>query len=120
MNMFPPCSTTSCALLSYSAYGKNNGLTFADVQSAAISSVFRGVEPLPAREDEEKHIDKHQEWVAERWLLDSHCIPIAAPVWSSSGGSRSFSTVERAPAWRTSDGDGKAGSLGPGTRKCII
>lgn len=85
MNMFPPRYATSCALLNYSAYGKNNGFSFADVHSAAISSVFRGIEPLPAREEMERHIDEHQEWVAGRWLLDPHCDTSAVKQWEFQG-----------------------------------
>lgn len=39
MNLFPPEYADSCALLCYSAFGKSNGLTFADLSAQAISNV---------------------------------------------------------------------------------
>lgn len=85
LNMFPPRYADSCALLNYSAYGKNNGFSFADVTSSAVSSVFRGIEALPAREEMERHIDNHQEWVAERWKLDPHCDTSMVKQWEFQG-----------------------------------
>lgn len=70
MNLFPPAHADSCVVLSYSAFGKSNGFSFADVTSMAISNLWRGVEKLPSREEMEKHIDKHQAWVASRWAVD--------------------------------------------------
>lgn len=70
MNLFPPKYADSCVVLNYSAFGKNNGFSFADVTSMAISNVFRGVEHLPSRREMEQHIDKHQAWVASRWAED--------------------------------------------------
>lgn len=55
------------ALLCYSAYGKNNGFSFNDVQSMAISNIFRVVHTLPVLQDMNQHIDSHQEWLASRW-----------------------------------------------------
>lgn len=40
MNMFPPAYADSCALLCYSAFGKSNGFTFADLTAMAISYVW--------------------------------------------------------------------------------
>lgn len=85
LNMFPPKYADSCALLSYSAFGKNNGFSFADVTSAAISSVFRGVEPLPSKEEMERHVDQHQYWVAERWKLDPCSDTSAVKQWEFQG-----------------------------------
>jgi dimethylaniline monooxygenase (N-oxide forming) len=85
MNMFPPQYATSCAVLNYSAFGKSNGFTYADLQSVAISSVFRGIEPLPTREEMEKHIDEHQEWVAKMWLLDPCCNTSMVKQWEYQG-----------------------------------
>lgn len=70
MNMFPPKYADSCALLCYSAFGKSNGFSFADVTSMAISNSWRGVSPLPSRAEMERHVDKHHEWVASRWNLE--------------------------------------------------
>ncbi|KAH8903633.1 FAD/NAD(P)-binding domain-containing protein [Coniochaeta sp. PMI_546] len=85
LNMFPPRYADSCALLNYSAFGKNNGFSFADVTSSAVSSVFRGIETLPPVEDMERHIDDHQKWVAERWKLDSHCDTSMVKQWEFQG-----------------------------------
>jgi dimethylaniline monooxygenase (N-oxide forming) len=60
MNMFPPKYATNFALLNYSAFGKNDGFSFADVHSAPVSSVLRGIEQLPSWEAMEKHIDEHR------------------------------------------------------------
>ncbi|KAK3942658.1 flavin-containing monooxygenase 9 [Diplogelasinospora grovesii] len=73
MNLFPPQYADSCVMLCYSAFGKNNGWSFADVTAWAVSNVWRGVGPLPPREEMEKHIDAHQKWVAEKWDLDHYC-----------------------------------------------
>jgi dimethylaniline monooxygenase (N-oxide forming) len=73
MNLFPPRYVDSCALLSYSTFGKNNGISFGEVLAMAVSNVWRGVEPVPSREGMERHIDDHQKWVASRWALDPQC-----------------------------------------------
>lgn len=70
MNLFPPKHADSCAMLCYSAFGKSNGFSFADVTSMAVSNVFRGAEPLPPREAMDAWVDANQEWVASRWRLD--------------------------------------------------
>jgi dimethylaniline monooxygenase (N-oxide forming) len=36
----------------------------------AISNTWRGKMQLPTRAEMERHIDKHQEWVASRWKMD--------------------------------------------------
>jgi len=78
MNMFPPEYADSCVMLCYSAFGKSNGFSFADVTSLAVSNVWRGVEKLPSRADMERHIDRHQKWVASRWAedhtIDTGCV----------------------------------------------
>ncbi|KAI1858838.1 hypothetical protein JX265_010519 [Neoarthrinium moseri] len=70
MNMFPPKYADSICLLCYSAYGKNNGFSFSDVSSMAVSNVWRGVHPLPPLPDMENAIDAHHDWVASRWRMD--------------------------------------------------
>ncbi|KAF4965417.1 hypothetical protein FSARC_6768 [Fusarium sarcochroum] len=65
MNMFPPKYADSCAMLCYSAYGKNNGFSFSDVISMAISNVWRGVSDLPEHNEMEQWIDEHQDWLAK-------------------------------------------------------
>lgn len=70
MNIFPPQHATSIAMLCYSAYGKNNGFSFNDVQSMAVSNIFRGVHPLPSRAEMNTTISSHHEWLASRWRLD--------------------------------------------------
>lgn len=67
MNIFPPEYADSMALLCYSAYGKNNGFSFNDVVSMAVSNVFRGTHPLPPRADMDGWIDKHNDWLIECW-----------------------------------------------------
>jgi dimethylaniline monooxygenase (N-oxide forming) len=71
MNLFPPSYADSCVMLCYSAFGKGNGFSFADVTAMAVSNVWRGKEPLPTRPEMERHIDAHQAWVASRWKMDS-------------------------------------------------
>ena len=66
MNIFPPRYADSMALLCYSAYGKNNGFSFNDVQAMAISNIFRGTHPLPTLQEMERQIDEHHEWLADR------------------------------------------------------
>ena len=67
MNIFPPKYADSAAMVCYSGFGKNNGFSFSDVISMAISSVWRGLETLPPREEQEAWIDNHQNWIAKRW-----------------------------------------------------
>lgn len=70
MNMFPPKYADSMVMLCHSAYGKNNGFSFSDVTSMAVSNIWRGVHSLPSEKDMEKHVDAHQAWIASRWRLD--------------------------------------------------
>ncbi|KAJ7512020.1 putative dimethylaniline monooxygenase [Mycena galericulata] len=69
-NLFPPRYADSICVLAFSAYGKNNGFSFCDVASMAVSNVWRGVHALPCREEMERDVDAHQAWVASRWRLD--------------------------------------------------
>ena len=69
-NIFPPKYADSMALLCHSAYGKNNGFSFNDVQSMAVSNIFRHTHPLPSLTTMESDIDKHHEWLVSRWALD--------------------------------------------------
>ncbi|ETS74452.1 hypothetical protein PFICI_14318 [Pestalotiopsis fici W106-1] len=85
MNMFPPCYADSMALLCYSAFGKNNGFSFCDVQSMAVSNLWRGVYPLPSRKDMEKTIDAHHEWVASCWRLDDKVDVSMVKQWEYQG-----------------------------------
>ncbi|KAI1373153.1 putative dimethylaniline monooxygenase [Hypoxylon crocopeplum] len=71
MNLFPPKYADSMCLLCYSGFGKNNGFSFSDVVSMAVSNIWRGVHPIPSREIMEKQIDTHHMWVASRWRLDN-------------------------------------------------
>ncbi|KAH6644981.1 putative dimethylaniline monooxygenase [Truncatella angustata] len=70
MNMFPTQYADSLCMLCHSSYGKSNGFSFCDVQSMAVSNVWRGIHPLPLRREMEKWVDEHQEWLATRWRLD--------------------------------------------------
>jgi dimethylaniline monooxygenase (N-oxide forming) len=70
MNLFPPRYADSMVMLCHSALGKNNGFSFSDVTSMAVSNVWRGVSPMPTLAEMNKEIDSHQEWVASRWRLD--------------------------------------------------
>jgi dimethylaniline monooxygenase (N-oxide forming) len=70
MNLFPPQYADSIVMLCYSAFGKNNGFSFSDVTSMAVSNAWRGVSPLPSVEEMNKHIDAHHVWVASRYRLD--------------------------------------------------
>ncbi|KAF4441840.1 hypothetical protein F53441_11925 [Fusarium austroafricanum] len=72
MNVFPPKYADSCAMLCYSAYGKNNGFSFSDVMNMAISNLWRGVSNLPSYEEMEEWVDQHQEWVAANWAREPH------------------------------------------------
>lgn len=70
MNIFPPQYVDSMALLCHSAYGKNNGFSFNDVQSMAISNIFRGVHRYPTRKKMESWIDAQHQWLASRWRAE--------------------------------------------------
>ncbi|ENH74922.1 Dimethylaniline monooxygenase [N-oxide-forming] 5 [Fusarium oxysporum f. sp. cubense race 1] len=72
MNVFPPKYADSCAVLCYSAYGKNNGFSFSDVMNMAISNIWRGVSKLRPYEEMEKWVDEHQKWVAANWAREPH------------------------------------------------
>ncbi|KLU83922.1 flavin containing monooxygenase 9 [Magnaporthiopsis poae ATCC 64411] len=85
MNMFPPAYADSCALLCYSAFGKSNGFTFADLTAMAISNVFQGVEPQPSRKEMERHIDLHQRWVASRWRQENSTDTSCVKQWEFQG-----------------------------------
>lgn len=85
MNMFPPRYADSCVLLCYSAFGKSNGFSFSDVTSMAVSNIWRGIEPLPIREEMERHIDAHQKWVASRWALEPRVDPSMVRQWEFQG-----------------------------------
>lgn len=76
MNMFPPRYADSLAMLCYSAFGKSNGFSFADVTSMAVSHAFSGAHPLPSEEEMERWVDEHQAWVASRWRLD-HAVDVS-------------------------------------------
>lgn len=71
MNLFPPTYADSCVILCYSAFGKSNGFSFADLTAMAVSNVWRGIEVLPAKAEMTRHIDAHQAWVAGRWKMDN-------------------------------------------------
>jgi dimethylaniline monooxygenase (N-oxide forming) len=81
MNLFPTKYADSMVLLNYSAYGKNNGFSFADVTSMAISNIWRNVSPLPPVDEMERKIDSHQEWVATRWKFDDKCDTSMVKQW---------------------------------------
>lgn len=81
MNMFPPKYADSMVFLCHSAYGKNNGFSFSDVTSMAVSNVWRGMHSIPALQEMEQHIDSHQEWVASRWRLDDKIDPSMVKQW---------------------------------------
>lgn len=85
MNLFPPKYADSCAFLCYSAFGKSNGFSFADVTSMAVSNVFRGVEPLPSVGEMNAWIDRHQEWVASRWAMDHSVDTSMVKQWEFQG-----------------------------------
>lgn len=71
MNMFPPEHADSVVMLCHSAFGKSNGFSFCDVQSMAVSNVWRGVHPLPSRSEMEAKVDDQHRWVVSRWRLDN-------------------------------------------------
>lgn len=70
MNLFPPTHASSIVLLCHSALGKNNGFSFSDVTSMAVSNIWRRTSPLPAAREMEAWIDAHHAWVVSRWCLD--------------------------------------------------
>jgi len=74
MNMFTPEYADSMAILAYSAYGKSNGFSFADVASMAISNIWRGIssDMIPPREEMERKIDDHHKWIAGRVYQYDH------------------------------------------------
>lgn len=67
MNIFPPQYADSMALLCHSAFGKNNGFSFNDVQSMAVSNIFRHTHRLPPQAEMNKWIDSHHSWLASRY-----------------------------------------------------
>jgi dimethylaniline monooxygenase (N-oxide forming) len=81
MNLFPPRYADSCVLLCYSAFGKSNGFSFADVTAMAVSNVWRGKERLPTRVEMEQHIDAHHAWVASRWRMEPQIDPSMVRQW---------------------------------------
>ncbi|KAF2704062.1 putative dimethylaniline monooxygenase [Pleomassaria siparia CBS 279.74] len=82
MNMFPPRYADSMALLCHSAFGKNNGFSFNDVQAMAVSNIFRNVHPLPSLAAMKARIDAHHEWLAQRWRLEAPGFdPSAVRTW---------------------------------------
>lgn len=81
MNLFPPRYADSVVMVCYSAFGKNNGFSFSDVTSMAVSNVWRGTHLIPTIEKMEKHIDSHQEWVASRWRLDNNADTSMVKTW---------------------------------------
>ncbi|KAI1321100.1 putative dimethylaniline monooxygenase [Xylariaceae sp. FL0255] len=85
MNMFPPKYADSMVLLCHSTYGKNNGFSFSDVSSMAVSNVFRGVHQVPSPEEMEKQIDEHHDWVVSRWRLDDKIDPSMVKPWVFQG-----------------------------------
>ena len=86
-NMFPPAHADSVAILAYSAYGKNNGFSFADVVSMAVSNIWRGVssDMLPSRAEMERQINENQAWVAGRWHMYNHTEVSAVKQWEFQG-----------------------------------
>ncbi|KAI2617883.1 putative dimethylaniline monooxygenase [Hypoxylon sp. NC1633] len=85
MNLFPPKYADSTCLLCYSMFGKNNGFSFSDVVSMAVSNIWRGVHPIPSQEEMEKQIDSHHKWVAARWSLDNNADVSAVKQWEFQG-----------------------------------
>jgi dimethylaniline monooxygenase (N-oxide forming) len=85
MNTFPPRYADSCVLLCYSAFGKSNGFSFADVTAMAVSNVWRGEERLPTLVEMEHHIDAHQAWVASRWRMEPQIDPSMVKQWEFQG-----------------------------------
>ncbi|KAI8287514.1 Monooxygenase aurF [Colletotrichum sp. SAR11_240] len=87
MNIFPPAHWDSIAVLAYSAFGKNNGFSFSDVTSMAISNVWRGVssDMIPPRAEMDRAIDKHHQWVAGRWFKEPRTDTSAVKQWEFQG-----------------------------------
>lgn len=85
MNMFPPRYANSLAMLCYSAFGKSNGFSFADVTSMAVSNVFRGAHPLPSSAEMNRWVDEHQAWIASRWKLEHNIDPSMVKQWEFQG-----------------------------------
>jgi dimethylaniline monooxygenase (N-oxide forming) len=88
MNIFPPKHADSCAVLTYSAYGKSNGFSFSDVISMAVSNLWRGVDgikPLPPRSEMEAAVDAHHDWMAARWAMAPNTDPSAVKGWEFQG-----------------------------------
>ncbi|KAF0327426.1 dimethylaniline monooxygenase 2 [Colletotrichum asianum] len=87
MNIFPPAHWDSIAVLAYSAFGKNNGFSFSDVTSMAISNVWRGVssDMIPPRAEMDRVIDKHHQWVAGRWFKEPRTDVSAVKQWEFQG-----------------------------------
>jgi len=81
MNLFPPQYADSIVMLCYSAFGKNNGFSFSDVASIAVSNVWRGVHPTPTIEEMDKRIDRHHDWVASRWRMDNNVDVSMVKTW---------------------------------------
>ncbi|KAJ5722963.1 dimethylaniline monooxygenase [Penicillium malachiteum] len=84
-NIFPPKYADSIAMLCYSAYGKNNGFSFCDVSSMAISNIWRGAHPLPSREQMEREIDEHHRWVISNWEMENTIDPSMVRSWDYQG-----------------------------------
>ncbi|KAI1496298.1 flavin-containing monooxygenase 9 [Biscogniauxia marginata] len=84
-NMFPPQYADSICLLCYSAYGKNNGFSFNDLISMAVSNVWRGVHPIPSRQEMDQEIEAHQKWVASRWRMDNRIDTSMVKSWEFQG-----------------------------------
>jgi dimethylaniline monooxygenase (N-oxide forming) len=81
MNLFPPRYADSMVMLCHSALGKNNGFSFSDVTSMAVSNVWRGVYPMWTVKEMDRHIDSHQDWVASRWRLDNNIDTSMVKTW---------------------------------------
>lgn len=84
-NMFPPKYADSICMLCYSSYGKNNGFSFCDVSSMAVSNIWRGTHPLPPQDEMEREIDAHHAWVASRWRLDNQVDVSMVKQWEFQG-----------------------------------
>lgn len=78
MNIFSPQYADSMALLCHSAYGKNNGFSFNDVQSMAVSNIFRHTHTVPSKKEMEKWIDAHHDWLATRYRQDPQGFEVSA------------------------------------------
>lgn len=83
MNIFPPKHAESMAILIASTYGKNNGFSFADVISMAISNIWRGVSAdiIPPVPEMERAIDAHHKWIAGRWVKENTTDVCAVKQW---------------------------------------